>query len=360
MSIRVLQYISVFAFALAQRAAGVPQIKSVECKSPSGATCELNSALIVNLDDANYVKSNASKLVPYLDRRMIKRLYGTASSNPGELVFQLKRTAENKSDWDAILGSPDITGLHTVSFSIGLEDGKPVGESAVTLTVFHWERVWVWIGIAGLLLALGLATAKRTNLLRDPPPTAGGRGPWSLGRCQMAFWTAHIFLAWVLLYLVTGDYNLVTASVLGLMGISTATAVGAVAIDSSKKAALTDKISSLIQEQVQLAPLAPAVGAKPATALESAAQGKINANQNALTALVSPPVSNGPLTDVLGPDTRFHRVQIILWTLGFGCAFWIEVWRNVAMPEFSSTLLALMGISSAGYVGFKLQEPPKV
>jgi hypothetical protein len=33
------------------------------------------------------------------------------------------------------------------------------------------------------------------------------------------------------------------------------------------------------------------------------------------------------------------------------------VYRDLAMsPEFSTTLLALMGISSAGYIGFKLPE----
>jgi hypothetical protein len=33
-----------------------------------------------------------------------------------------------------------------------------------------------------------------------------------------------------------------------------------------------------------------------------------------------------------------------------------SVYRNLAMPEFNGTLLMLMGISSAGYVGFKIQE----
>jgi hypothetical protein len=34
----------------------------------------------------------------------------------------------------------------------------------------------------------------------------------------------------------------------------------------------------------------------------------------------------------------------------------LGVWRDLAMPEFSATLLTLMGISSAGYVGFKIPE----
>jgi hypothetical protein len=39
-----------------------------------------------------------------------------------------------------------------------------------------------------------------------------------------------------------------------------------------------------------------------------------------------------------------------------GAVFIIGVYRDLAMPEFGSTLLALMAISNAGYVGFKMQE----
>jgi hypothetical protein len=39
-----------------------------------------------------------------------------------------------------------------------------------------------------------------------------------------------------------------------------------------------------------------------------------------------------------------------------GLVFLIGVYRDLAMPEFGNTLLALMAISSAGYVGFKYPE----
>jgi hypothetical protein len=42
--------------------------------------------------------------------------------------------------------------------------------------------------------------------------------------------------------------------------------------------------------------------------------------------------------------------------LVLGGIFVIGVYRDLAMPEFGGTLLALMGISSAGYVGFKFPE----
>jgi hypothetical protein len=59
-------------------------------------------------------------------------------------------------------------------------------------------------------------------------------------------------------------------------------------------------------------------------------------------------------TDINGPTV--HRLQVVFWTAALGAIFLYSVYRNLAMPEFNGTLLTLMGISSAGYVGFKIQE----
>ena len=39
-----------------------------------------------------------------------------------------------------------------------------------------------------------------------------------------------------------------------------------------------------------------------------------------------------------------------------GDIFGVSVYGNLAMPEFSSTLLGLMGISSGTYIGFEFPE----
>ena len=49
-------------------------------------------------------------------------------------------------------------------------------------------------------------------------------------------------------------------------------------------------------------------------------------------------------------------LQVFCWTCVLGAVFLFGVYRNLAMPNFSNTLLALMAISSAGYVGFKYPE----
>ena len=60
------------------------------------------------------------------------------------------------------------------------------------------------------------------------------------------------------------------------------------------------------------------------------------------------------LTDANG--ITLHRFQIVIWTVVLGALFVYGVYRELAMPEFSGTLLALMGISSGTYLGFKIPE----
>jgi len=46
----------------------------------------------------------------------------------------------------------------------------------------------------------------------------------------------------------------------------------------------------------------------------------------------------------------------VSWTLLLGAIFLYGVYSELTMPQFSATLLAVMGISGAGYVGFKFPE----
>ena len=68
--------------------------------------------------------------------------------------------------------------------------------------------------------------------------------------------------------------------------------------------------------------------------------------------------SQGLLRDILrdGSGYSFHRFQIFAWTIVLGIMFVSSVYNNLTMPEFSATLLGLMGISSGTYIGFKFPE----
>jgi hypothetical protein len=49
-------------------------------------------------------------------------------------------------------------------------------------------------------------------------------------------------------------------------------------------------------------------------------------------------------------------VQVVIWTLVLGAVFVRSVLQTISMPEFPETLLVLMGISNATYLGFKTAE----
>jgi hypothetical protein len=78
----------------------------------------------------------------------------------------------------------------------------------------------------------------------------------------------------------------------------------------------------------------------------------------ALTPPASAGISAGFLRDILsdGNGYSFHRFQIFAWTIVLGVIFISSVYNGLTMPEFSATLLGLMGISSGTYIGFKFPE----
>ena len=57
-----------------------------------------------------------------------------------------------------------------------------------------------------------------------------------------------------------------------------------------------------------------------------------------------------------GNGLSFHRLQVVIWTAVLGVVFVGSVSRTMSMPEFSDTLLTLLGISNGTYLGFKIPE----
>ena len=64
------------------------------------------------------------------------------------------------------------------------------------------------------------------------------------------------------------------------------------------------------------------------------------------------------MADILADESGVSvpRFQIFGWTIILGIIFAVSVINELSMPEFSGTLLALMGISLATYVGAKLHQ----
>ena len=82
--------------------------------------------------------------------------------------------------------------------------------------------------VAGIIIIVtALATvlayfARKTSIVRETslPPRADSLPPYSLGRCQMAFWFFQVLASYLLIVLVTREQTPIPSQVLGLMGIA--------------------------------------------------------------------------------------------------------------------------------------------
>ena len=68
-------------------------------------------------------------------------------------------------------------------------------------------------------------------------------------------------------------------------------------------------------------------------------------------------VSQGFWKDIVSDKTgrvALDRLQMVVWSVLLGGLYLHSVLVYVTMPDFSATLLGLMGLSSGTYVGFKM------
>jgi hypothetical protein len=158
----------------------------------------------------------------------------------------------------------------------------------------------------------------------------------------MAFWFFLTLGAFLIIWVITGAHDTVTDSVLALMGIGAGTALGVAVQDKSKEhtSEVLAKLRALSQQRADLV-----------------AKGTGTTDIDKQIAALAP-VSEGFLNDILtdANGISFHRFQMFAWTLVLGVVFVKEVYCNLAMPEFSGTLLGLMGVSSGTYLGFMIPE----
>jgi hypothetical protein len=245
----------------------------------------------------------------------------------GEVTFVLDRIPDdekNDAAWHRLLGAP--TGQRRpVRVNIGPSDQVFVPTDVTAFPLFLVPELALWIYLIVFLasVAVFVRLAQRTNVIRAPiGPPGGGTPPYSLSRFQLAFWFILVVAGYVLVWIVTGELDTITESILALIGIGSGTALGAALID-------TPNVS---QQNTDTAPPPPPPPAQS---------------------------TRGFLTDVLSDPAggvSIHRFQMFIWTLILGIIFVVSVYKDLSMPEFSATLLGLMGISSGTYLGFKFPE----
>ena len=261
-----------------------------------------------------HANRNCQGIVLFLDGMAIKG-DKPESCDPflGRIRYRLLRSKDDDTAWHTLLGSPRGY-AHPVDVSVGSDQQVPIPTSAtIDLEVIPRPQLFIFIVVIGVALAIFVQLCRRTSLIRSSSTLPPKERPYSLSLFQMSFWFFLVIAAYVFMWLITDELDTITDSVLALIGIGSGTALAAALIDQNKNAQTTE------------------VPSRP--------------TQSFFHDLVS---------DVSG--VSLHRFQMFIWTLVLGVIFVGSVYKNLAMPEFSATLLGLMGISSGTYLGFKVPE----
>ena len=371
----------------------------------SACSAGLGDSIVIEVEDVDpwitdHAPKTVSDLVPFFDGVPIR---GIHPENPGtepdssatnfhsydKLRFTLERNASNREVWNRFLRELKWDG-RPVDVSAGVEGGDPLpswvmkNRPSSSDPYYRYYRIFTLVVlphsstvVASVLFAIALIAflwlAKATEILQDvnAPLRPDGQSPYSLARVQMAFWFFLVAAAWFLLFLVTKDIDTLTSSVLVLMGISAGTAVGSAIIDAGTSISPAERIRNIpadpkglanrqseLRDQLAIARTRVAASdaeqeAKRADVEHLAAELSLAESQQAFFRM-SPWLRT--THDLLGDGghINFHRFQIAVWTLVLGLVFVMQLLSKLAMPEFSATVLGLMGISSGTYLGFKL------
>lgn len=261
-------------------------------------------------------------IILYLDRMPLKEVYPESyptGADKEELHFFIGHTETPITLWGYLISSRKAGELfeRRVSVSVGIEDGMEIPtlvKNGNAFTIILVRKSWFIISIViiAALFILFLVLAARSDILREvgPNPDAG-RKAYSLALVQMAIWFFVIISSWLLLYVVKHTFNTISETLLILMGISAGTGIGGVVIDTNRDTPVKQ--------------------------------------------------SRGFLKDILSDDQgiSFHRFQIMAWTIVIVAVFVRQVISYMKMPDFDSSLLILMGISSGTYLGIKVAVKPE-
>ncbi len=332
-----------------------------------GDTLTLEVANLQTLLDEARCATPEKTLLLYLDGRPVSEVSPYPPTDPaaGTLAFPLKRTEKSRETWTYLLGKPGWD-AREVGVSVGLDDRWPIpSASKINLEVVPHKWFLFWLLIFAALVFIFWQLATKSDLLRDSggQPGGGDRKPYSLARTQAAFWFFIVLASYLLIGIVTGDFNTtITSTVLGLIGISAGTVVGSAFVDAGKVAP-ADGTTAAAGGATNAAGAANATGATGVTGTANAtgttgATGAANTTNTAATTAYVPKNEYWWKDIISDPDgVSFHRFQMAAWTLVLGIIFISQVFKALAMPEFNGSLLALLGISAGTYIGLKIPEP---
>lgn len=311
-------------------------------------TVRVDEDLKIEVNNLGELIKKSPKILLYLDGRVVKGLSPEVDITNETLYFTIKRNDDSKDALNRLTGSPKPPWVRSVDVSVGPESGPLPSNQKVKLVIIAEWRLYSWLIGMFLFGIFFLIVAPKTEMLRCKDKGS----PYSLALTQMAFWFFAVLLAYSFITLVTGEWDTFPESILVLLGIAGGTMLGARVIDDNKENTLKTTKNNLENQIATLQAQVPF----PAEQIGILQQQHNNtvADIKGLKTLRSGGFLNDILNDVNG--VSLHRFQIVVWTLVFGVIFCEKTYHNLAMPAFSATQLALIGISSGTYLGFKLPE----
>lgn len=371
---------------------------------------ELGKRISLRVEDLSALYAEAAceneDIILYLNDRPLVGTTPEPPSNPTSSIlhFPLRRTDQTHDVWSDILGSP-TSDSRLLRISVGLENAFAIpSDVEVELDVLRSFWIGLWISVVVILMITFFVMAYRSDILRDigPPVPNGKQKQYSLARVQAACWFFIILVSYLFISTMTDDYgSAITGTVLGLMGISLGTTVGSAFVDASKadtiqtrKKDVEEKVAEVSQlreslkldkeaQEQRVKDLKEALTEKKKNETSSSsddiaeAEAQLRVAKSKLDEIKDRQASTTKtktaeeqhlkklsnesenfLVDILSDASglSFHRFQIFAWTLVLGIIFIYQVYRNLAMPEFDASLLAVLGISAGTYLGFKIPE----
>jgi hypothetical protein len=257
-------------------------------------------------------------------------------------VFPIHDTPEDRPEWNKLRSTRgqlrpvsisvafDLEGLtHTLRTKLGssldsVVSGMP--EQQFKFRVYSGYRAAAFAVIYVMFVILFFWFTKVPNLVRDPDgPIRAGKHVFSLARCQLAWWFFVILGAWLFLWVTTSSRDTLNQTALIVSGIGSAAALSGTLAGKVRDSVTS---STLANVDVQMEQRPPGFKAGPGAVLYDLLSDR----------------------DTVG----FHRFQLLVWNVILGGVFLWQTWNDLSMPEFNATLLGLLGLSAATFVGMKM------
>ncbi len=341
--------------------------------------------IIVKVDSLGIMVSRTTEetgpIILFINHLPLKGVYGVPNLANNEMRYTLSRNPQANVTWDILLSKPSFNATKKpVLISIGFEKGQELPvigkDNNFTLVIIKPVTLVVSILILLFLLVILIWLGKNTEMLREPFSVAenGKNRPYSLALTQMAFWYYLIVSSIIFLFLITKEFPEINSSILILIGISSLTALSSTAINSSRISDTKEKAINLTAEKKTLSDriqeintiLSSQKNLAPDKIIEMNKE-KMDSEKRLNEVIETLPhfrfkdsiyFSKSFFKDLVSDSTgvSLHRFQIAVWTLVLSIFFVYSVWSTLKMPDFNETLLALMGISSGTYIGFKIPE----